>query len=123
MRKILLILLFLQAAVPSVVRASFPLSFEKSIVLFIYGVITPSLWNDAKSILSNPGPYVNFIREKVTLTCDTFSLIGNGLKFLCVLGCIAGTLTGRYSTAFDQNGKMRYFTKKMASFRNYAAIE
>jgi len=108
MKKILFIFLFLHTTVPSVIWANFPFSPEISVALFISGVISPLLYEDAKSVLNNSESYVNFMRHKINLTCGTIGLIGNGLKFLCLFQCIAGTLTGRYRTEFTSNGEMKY---------------
>jgi len=74
-KKILFILLFLHTVVPSVIRANFPLSFETSVVCFSSGFLATSFCECVKKIFSNPGPYINFVRKGVRLTCDCINFI------------------------------------------------
>jgi len=100
MRKILFILLFLHTTVPSVIRADFPLSFKTAVTLFLSDVTAPSFYKWVKNVRSNPGPYINSMHRGVNLTCDYLKLTASVLGFLYTLGCIEGTLTGRYKTVF-----------------------
>ena len=46
------------------------------------------------------------------LTCGTVNLIKNCFRLLYALHCVTETLNGRYSTVFEQNGKMKYFSRQ-----------